>query len=160
MGGWVGGMHAEAGGSPTWEPTGLQVVAAVLGRAGRAQRWDVGLCFPSCMLNEEIGSGLAADGRGRWAVESILAWRGGAGDRAALVRWSGFDPATGEPWADSWEPRAALNSDLRGGGLIRRRRTAAEIREEERRAREDWDERHTHTRKSRRLQGRAFLISR
>jgi hypothetical protein len=107
------------------------------------------------LLNEEVGSGLAADGRGRWAVESILAWRGGAGDRAALVRWSGFDPATGEPWADSWEPRAALTSDLRGGGLIRRRRTAAAIREEERRAREDWDERHTRTRKSRRLQGEA-----
>ena len=87
------------------------------------------------LLNEEVGSGLAADGRGRWAVESILAWRGGAGDRAALVRWSGFDPASGEPWTDSWEPRAALTSDLRGGGLIRRRRTAAEIREEERRAR-------------------------
>ena len=84
-----------------------------------------------------------------------FSWRGGAGDRAALVRWSGFDPATGEPWADSWEPRAALTSDLRGGGLIRRRRTAAEIREEERRVREDWDERHNHTRKSRRLQGEA-----
>ena len=107
------------------------------------------------LLNEEIGNGLAPDGRGRWAVDSILAWRGGAHDRAALVRWSGFDPATGEPWADSWEPRAALTSDLRGGGLIRRRRTAAEVREEERRAREDWDERHTHTRKSQRLQREA-----
>ena len=108
------------------------------------------------LLNEEIGSGLAADGRGRWSVESILAWRGGAGDRAALVRWSGFDPASGEPWTDSWEPRAALTSDLRGGGLIRRRRTAAEIREEERRVREDWEERHTHTKEVAETSGGGF----
>ena len=26
-----------------------------------------------------------------------------------------FDPTTGEPWEDSWEPRAA--SDLRAGGF-------------------------------------------
>ena len=108
------------------------------------------------LLNEEISNGLAPDGRGRWAVDSILAWRGGADDRVALVRLSGFDPTTGEPclpWADSWEPRGALTSDLREGGHIRRRRTAAEISEEEQRARVDWDERHTHARKSQRLRG-------
>ena len=69
------------------------------------------------------------------------------------MRWCGFDPVTRVPWVDSWEPRGALTSDLREGGLLRRRRTAEQIREEGRREREDWDERHTHTRKSRRLQG-------
>ena len=76
-----------------------------------------------------------------------------AGGRVALVRWCGFDPATGEPWEDSWEPRAALTSDLRAGGRIRRRRTRVQMAEEERLAHEDWDERHTHSRRSRRLQG-------
>ena len=105
------------------------------------------------LLNAEIGNGLAPDGRGRWAVDAVLEWRGGAGGREALVRWCGFDPATGEPWEDSWEPRAALTSDLRAGGRIRRRRTRVQMAEEERLAHEDWDERHIHARRSRRLQG-------
>ena len=59
---------------------------------------------------------------GGWAVDQIVAWRGGAANRAALVKWCGFDPDTGEPWEDSWEPRGNLTRDLRSGGLLRRRR--------------------------------------
>ena len=79
--------------------------------------------------NEEVGSGVAPDGRGRWAVEQVVEWRGGARDREARIRWCGFDPETGEPWEDSWVPRAFLSADLRRGGLIRearRRREGAE----------------------------------
>ena len=103
--------------------------------------------------NQEVLHGVAPDGRGRWAVEEILEWRDGGTEREALVRWCGFDPDTGRSWDDSWEPRSWLTSDLRAGGVVRRRRTAAQVREDDRREREDWDERHTHTRKSRRLQG-------
>ena len=105
------------------------------------------------LRNQEVIHGVAPDGRGRWAVEEILEWRDGTTEREALVRWCGFDPDTGRPWDDSWEPRSWLTSDLRAGGVIRRRRTAAQIRGDDRREMEDWDERHTHTRKSRRLQG-------
>jgi hypothetical protein len=105
------------------------------------------------LRNQEVIHGVAPDGRGRWAVEGILEWRDGTTEREALVRWCGFDPDTGRPWDDSWEPRSWLTSDLRAGGVIRRRRTAAQIRGDDRREMEDWDERHTHTRKSRRLQG-------
>ena len=74
------------------------------------------------LSNEEVACGVAPDGRGRWAVDQIVAWRGGAANRAALVKWCGFDPDTGEPWEDSWEPRCNLTRDLRSGGLLRRRR--------------------------------------
>ena len=83
----------------------------------------------------------------------MLEWRGGVDGREALVRWRGFDPATGEPWDDSWEPKAALTADLRASGAIRRRRTRAQAAEAERVAQEEWDERHTRARRSRRLQG-------
>ena len=36
--------------------------------------------------------------------------------------WSGFDPESGEPWEDSWVPRAFLSADLRRGGLLREAR--------------------------------------
>ena len=70
--------------------------------------------------NAAIAEGLEADGRGRWAVDDILGWRGvsrdqdGMDTREALVRWLGFDRVTGEPWADQWIPRRQLTSDLRG----------------------------------------------
>ena len=73
--------------------------------------------------------------------------------REAHVRWCGFDPTTGIAWDDSWVRQSWLTPDLRAGGVIRRRRTAEQIREEERREQEAWDERHTHARKSRRLAG-------
>ena len=69
------------------------------------------------------------------------------------MRWCGFDPATDEPWEDSWVPRAALTADLRAGGIIRRRRTRAQVAEAEREEQEAWEERHARTRRSRRLQG-------
>ena len=47
------------------------------------------------LQNEEVGSGLAPDGRGRWAVDRVVEWRGGAKDREALVSWCGFNPETG-----------------------------------------------------------------
>ena len=80
--------------------------------------------------NEEVASGVASDGRGRWAVDQILQWRGSGSGRQALGRWLGFNTITGMSWDDTWEPRSYLTADLRRGGIIRRRRTAAEMREE------------------------------
>ncbi|PIA80869.1 hypothetical protein CB0940_12228 [Cercospora beticola] len=37
-----------------------------------------------------------------WAVEAILDERA----RHYLIRWDGADPATGQKWSDSWEPKA------------------------------------------------------
>ena len=51
------------------------------------------------------------------------------------------------------EEMAALTADLRAGGIIRRRRTRAQMAEAERTSQEDWDERHSRIRRSRRLQG-------
>ena len=70
--------------------------------------------------NAAIAEGLEADGRGRWAVDDVLEWRGASRDqdgrdtREALVRWLGFNRVTGEPWADQWIPRRLLTTDLRG----------------------------------------------
>ena len=58
--------------------------------------------------------------------------------REAHVRWCGFDPTTGIAWDDSWVRQSWLTPDLRAGGVIRRRRTAAQIREDERRDQEIW----------------------
>ena len=96
------------------------------------------------LYNAEVAGGVAPDTRGRWAVEGVLGWRGGAADRQALVRWSGFDPTTGEAWRDSWVPRSHLTPDLRQGGMIRRRRTAFQI------AQDDQDERDRYQRVQRR----------
>ena len=82
------------------------------------------------LRNEEVASGVAPDGRGRWAVEQVVEWRGGARDREALIRWCGFDPETGDPWEDSWVPRALLSADLRRGGLLREARRRRECAEE------------------------------
>ena len=101
--------------------------------------------------NQEIGHGFASDSRGRWAVERIVEWRGSGAEREALVRWCGFDPTTDAPWDETWEPRAWLTSDLWAGGVIRRRRTAEQMREVARSESEDWAERHLHTRRSQRL---------
>ena len=80
--------------------------------------------------NEEVGNGVAPDGRGRWAVEQVVEWRGGARDREARIRWCGFDPETGDPWEDSWVPREFLSADLRRGGLVREARRRRECAEE------------------------------
>ena len=71
---------------------------------------------------------MRADGRGRWAVDRILQWRGSFREREALVRWLGFDRQSMLPHADTWTPRYKLTADLREGGLIRpkRARTAAQ----------------------------------
>ena len=82
------------------------------------------------LRNEEVVSGVAPDGRGRWAVEQVVEWRGGARDREARIRWCGFDPTTGVPWEDSWVPRALLSADLRRGGLLREARRRRECVEE------------------------------
>ena len=71
------------------------------------------------LRNAQVAAGVSSDGRGRWAVDVILEWRGGSANRMAHVRWLGFDPRTGLPWLDSWEPRGNLTHDLRAGGLTR-----------------------------------------
>ena len=73
--------------------------------------------------NAAIAEGLEADGRGRWAVDEVLDWRGKTcrgpdgkvtDSREALVRWLGFERRSGEPWKDQWVPRRSLTEDLRG----------------------------------------------
>ena len=74
------------------------------------------------LLNAEIAAGVVCDGRRRWAVDCILAWRGGTEKRnhtEALVRWLGFDRLSGVPHADTWELRSRLTADLRDGGRQR-----------------------------------------
>ena len=90
------------------------------------------------------------DGRQRWAVDEVLSWRGSGAGREAHVRWLGFDPETGEDWADSWEPRANLTSDLREGGRTRKRRSRAECEADEQRKRAEERE---GDRRSRRVAG-------
>ena len=76
--------------------------------------------------NQMVDEGLKADGRGRWRVLAVTAWRGPASKREGLVTWVG-------PYAPSWEPRKALTADLREGGRIRaaKRTSAAEVNEGE-----------------------------
>ena len=75
------------------------------------------------LLNAETAAGVTADGRGRWAVDCILGWRGPSSKREALVQWRGFDRRSGEAHRNTWEPRSHLTSDLRAGGLILPKRT-------------------------------------
>ena len=80
------------------------------------------------LLNAEIAAGVVCDGRRRWALDCILAWRGGTERRnhtEALVRWLGFDRLTGAPHADTWVLRARLTADLRDGGKTVPKRTRA-----------------------------------
>ena len=63
--------------------------------------------------NDMVAVGLQGDGRKRWAVESILSWRGDAKcRREALVMWKGVDRETGEPRPAEWVPIGRLTSDL------------------------------------------------
>ena len=62
--------------------------------------------------NQAIEEGLKADGRGRWRVLAVTAWRGSARGREGLVTWAG-------PHAPSWVPTKSLSMDLREGGRIR-----------------------------------------
>ena len=65
-------------------PAGVAVAGASTGeRASAATRRLV--AHRRMLHNEEIGSGLAPDGRGRWAVDSVLEWRGGEVEREVLV---------------------------------------------------------------------------
>ena len=107
------------------------------------------------LRNEEVGSGVAPDGRGRWAVDQIVEWRGGARDREAHVRWCGFDSASGEPWDDSWVPRALLTADLRRGGLLRKRKSGRACVNEEDVRDQDQEEEDVQRRKSPRVAGLA-----
>ena len=67
----------------------------------------------------------------------------------ALVRWCGFNPETGKPWDDSWEPRGNLTEDLRSSGLLRQRRV--HVRGQER----DQQSQRVGSRKSPRVAGEA-----
>ena len=72
------------------------------------------------LRNEQVRLGVLPDGRGRWAVDAVVAWRG-AGERTeARVRWLGFDRATDRPWPECWVPRRWLTSDLRSADPGRR----------------------------------------
>ena len=75
------------------------------------------------LLNAETAAGVTADGRGRWAVDCILGWRGPSSKREALVQWRGFDRRSGEAHRSTWESRGHLTADLRAGGLILPKRT-------------------------------------
>ena len=68
---------------------------AALGNARRLLRQSAPV-RRRLLHNQEVGNGVAPDGRGRWAVERILGWRGDASVREAHVRWCGFDPTTSE----------------------------------------------------------------
>ena len=84
-------------------------------------------------------------------MEEVLRWRDEEEGREAFVRWCGFDPTSGEAWRDSWVRRSWLTPDLRAGGVVRRRRTAAQLRDDARAEREAWEMSHAQARKSPRL---------
>ena len=50
------------------------------------------------LRNNMVAAGIACDGRKRWAVEAVLDWRGRGKKRQALVRWAGFNVASGLLW--------------------------------------------------------------
>jgi hypothetical protein len=53
------------------------------------------------------------DGAQMWEAVCILdeiGPRGGAGNY--LIKWAGKNPATGEPWDPSWEPKGGATQDL------------------------------------------------
>ena len=101
--------------------------SAVVHALANARQW-LGRCAGVMrreLYNFEVGHGFRADGRGRWAVDEILEWRGNGDEREALVRWLGFNSISGEPWEDSWRPRRSLTADLRETGRVRKRKLPA-----------------------------------
>ena len=63
-------------------------------------------------------------------MDAVIVWRGGTrgqGPCRALVRWTGFDPRTGEAWADSWVLRKDLTPDLQELAPRKRKRNAAAL---------------------------------
>ena len=71
------------------------------------------------MHNALIEAGVEPDGRGRWAVDSILDWRGQANSREALVQYAGFDRVTGLRHPPTWVPIGRLSTDLQKEGRLR-----------------------------------------
>ena len=68
-----------------------------------------------------VATGVAADGRKRWAVVSVEEWCGDSRNREARVCWAGFnvDHTNASEWAESCVPRALLSKDLRKLGRLR-----------------------------------------
>ena len=99
-------------------------------RQRRPQR-QVPVVTKRAVRNELIGLGMLPDGRGRWAVEAVIAWRGeGLRNREALVRFAGVDLQTGLPEAPRWIAKAWLTEDLRRLDELsgrRRRDTAGDV---------------------------------
>ena len=79
------------------------------------------------VYNAQVAGGLRPDGRQRWAIDQILEWQGKGAQTRVLVKWLGFDPDSGELWADSWIPKANLTADLREAdpGVRRRHKRSA-----------------------------------
>ena len=66
--------------------------------------------------NAMVAAGMAADGRGRWAVEQIVNQVG----QWVKIRWVGFNPRSGQPWPVEWVHRDRLTPDLREQTRLRR----------------------------------------
>ena len=89
-------------------------------RAGAPPRRRMPSVQRRTLDNAMVAAGLACDKRKRWAGCEVVEWRGSTlVKREARVRWKGFDPDTGEPWADTWEPLKNLTSDWQEEGRIR-----------------------------------------
>ena len=81
--------------------------------------------------NDQISVGMRADGRQRWAVDSTHEMRGKGSEREVRVRWLGVNPATLDPWEDTWVKLTWLTEDLRAVYTKSRKRRAEVIDEEE-----------------------------
>ena len=101
-------------------PEALEVMANVRRRLSRCAT-----VMRRRLYNLEVAGGFRADGRKRWAIDQVIEWRGkNAATRQGLVRWLGFNLATGRDWDDSWIHRAWMTPDLRQVGLIRKPKRA------------------------------------
>mmetsp|Transcript_34416 Transcript_34416/g.90560 ORF Transcript_34416/g.90560 Transcript_34416/m.90560 type:complete len:224 (-) Transcript_34416:108-779(-) len=111
--GMAAGMSARD--APRWKRGKTDAMLAASGEEGRG--WFMSRAAADRAAREDVREGMQADGRGRWAIESIEDMRrarGKKGDAIEVqVKWRGRDRTTGEPFGLEWIAQRLLTADLR-----------------------------------------------
>ena len=115
---------AEAAGVRRWAEEVLPPARRAARQFSALQRREV--------ENELVAAGVRPDGRRRYAVHKVVAWRGSGKGREALVQWRGFGPEE-----STWEPVSWLTRDLQVEGQAAKRQQREDERREKRRRREE-----------------------
>ena len=106
-------LRWSGGAVPVPGESAAAAFAEVRERAAEALRARLPAVQRRAIGGAMMRTGMACDGRGRWAVEQVLEWRGSGAQREAKVKWAGV-------WEAGWVKRSLLTADLRAEGRTKR----------------------------------------